>query len=198
MAVAELILKYVEALVWPLVTVGLVWILRGHIRAAFARMTRLETPAGAIEFASDARDTRNEAEELAASSGAEVPTGPTTEDEPSRFGVFQEAWDTADVSPIGALMTAWLLLESMTKRALDERNALPPPRRPGAVLSPIDIIDALARLGLSQRAISVFQDLRQLRNRATHGLEQVTPAAARDFVESARYVALQVYALPRP
>lgn len=65
MEIAELVLKYIEALVWPAVTVGLVWGLRSHIREAFTRMTRLETPAGAIEFETQARDVLTQAEEAA-------------------------------------------------------------------------------------------------------------------------------------
>lgn len=62
MKIAELVLKYIEALIWPFVTLILVWGLRAHIRAAFARMSRLETPAGAIEFAVEARDVLMQAE----------------------------------------------------------------------------------------------------------------------------------------
>ncbi|MEU5715638.1 hypothetical protein AB0G71_07565 [Streptomyces sp. NPDC020403] len=64
MEIAELVLKYVEALVWPLVTVALVYGLRAHIKDAFGRLTRLETPAGSLEFAVEARELRDEAAEL--------------------------------------------------------------------------------------------------------------------------------------
>ncbi|WP_260605366.1 hypothetical protein [Streptomyces sp. WAC01280] len=81
MEIAELVLKYLETLVWPAVTVGLVWSLRSHIGSAFGRMTRLETPAGAIEFAEEARAARLEAEQL-----REGPDGRsrTEEEDPSR------------------------------------------------------------------------------------------------------------------
>ncbi|AEM82683.1 hypothetical protein Strvi_2986 [Streptomyces violaceusniger Tu 4113] len=39
--------------------------LRVQLRAAFTRMTRVETPAGAIEFAAEARDVLNQAEDVA-------------------------------------------------------------------------------------------------------------------------------------
>ncbi|MGF0176703.1 hypothetical protein ACQF36_41495 [Streptomyces sp. Marseille-Q5077] len=199
MEVAELVLKYIEALAWPLVTVGLVWGLRNHIQGAFTRMTRLETPAGAIEFASDAHEVRTEAEELAAASESAGPTavGPE-EEQPSRFGIFQQAWDTADASPIGALLTAWLVLEEISDKALAERGGVP--QSVGGVHRPpipVRISARLTELGLSPGALAVFEDLRQLRNRAIHGFDVVTPKAARDFVESARYVALEVYALPK-
>ncbi|RNG21238.1 hypothetical protein [Streptomyces botrytidirepellens] len=84
MEIAELVLKYIEALVWPAVTVGLVWGLRNHIRDAFARMTRLETPAGAIEFETQARQVLSQAEEaaIADSPGPYAPGVPTQRPQP--------------------------------------------------------------------------------------------------------------------
>ncbi|WP_051707409.1 MULTISPECIES: hypothetical protein [unclassified Streptomyces] len=75
MEVAELVLKYVRVLVWPVVTLILVWSLRAQLRAALARMTRVETPAGAIEFATEAREVLNEAQG-AADAGAVTPPAP--------------------------------------------------------------------------------------------------------------------------
>ncbi|WP_436960403.1 hypothetical protein [Streptomyces sp. SudanB182_2057] len=69
MEIAELILKYVQALVWPLITLTLVYVLRAHLTAAFARMTRVETPAGSIEFAVEARDVLNQAESVGDGAG---------------------------------------------------------------------------------------------------------------------------------
>ncbi|MGR3937860.1 hypothetical protein [Streptomyces sp. BRA346] len=80
MEIAELVLKYIEALVWPAVTVGLVWGLRNHIRDAFGRMTRLETPAGAIEFETQARHVLSQAEEVAMAD----PPGPYTPGVPAQ------------------------------------------------------------------------------------------------------------------
>jgi hypothetical protein len=77
-AVAELVLKYIQALAWPLVTLGLAWVLRGQIRGAFARMTRLETPAGAIDFATEVRDVLVQADAavgVAGSGGPPLPVG---------------------------------------------------------------------------------------------------------------------------
>lgn len=66
MAIAELVLKYLDTLVWPVVTVVLVWMLRAQIRQAFGRLTRLETPAGTLEFEAEARAVRDEADDLRA------------------------------------------------------------------------------------------------------------------------------------
>ncbi|KIF75872.1 hypothetical protein QR77_22230 [Streptomyces sp. 150FB] len=73
MVIAELVLKYIQALAWPLVTLGLAWVLRGQIRGAFARMTRLETPAGAIDFAAEVREVLVQADAAAGVAGSGGP-----------------------------------------------------------------------------------------------------------------------------
>ncbi len=78
MAIAELVLKYLDTLVWPVVTVVLVWMLRAQIRQAFGRLTRLETPAGTLEFEAEARAVRDEADDLR----APVVEGPADEGVP--------------------------------------------------------------------------------------------------------------------
>ncbi|MBQ0864903.1 hypothetical protein [Streptomyces sp. RK75] len=84
MDVAELVLRYVEAVIWPLVTLTVAWCLRAYLREAFARMTRIETPAGAIEFETEARQLRQRAEELRQQPAA--PRGPA----PSPWSVPQQ------------------------------------------------------------------------------------------------------------
>lgn len=61
MEIAELVLKYVDTLVWPIATVALVWGLRHPIKRAMARLSRLETPAGTLEFSAEARELLDEA-----------------------------------------------------------------------------------------------------------------------------------------
>ncbi|GGY77203.1 hypothetical protein GCM10010342_76170 [Streptomyces anulatus] len=67
--IAELVLKFVQVLVWPAATVTLVLGLRAPISKAIGRLSRLETMAGTAEFAEEARDVRDEAEEITATQG---------------------------------------------------------------------------------------------------------------------------------
>ncbi len=60
-----MVLKYLRALAWPAVTFAAIWTLRAQLRAAVARMTRVETLAGSIEFAAEVRDVLNQAESAA-------------------------------------------------------------------------------------------------------------------------------------
>ncbi|MFD9422311.1 MULTISPECIES: hypothetical protein [unclassified Streptomyces] len=142
MEIAKLVLEYVKALVWPLVTITLVWGLRSHIHEAMRRMIRLDTVAGAIEFAEDARTVREQVEELADTRPA-LPPDSSTEPEQTHevdpdqgpdsrqrhelteplsatairdtradFGPFTSAMTLAGRSPASAVTEAWLFLRS--------------------------------------------------------------------------------------
>lgn len=63
--IAELVLKYLRTLAWPAVAFGAIWTLRTQLRAAVARVTRVETLAGSIEFAAEVREVLNQAESAA-------------------------------------------------------------------------------------------------------------------------------------
>ncbi|MGW2329169.1 hypothetical protein ACWC5C_25900 [Streptomyces sp. NPDC001700] len=261
MEIAELVLKYIEALVWPAVTVGLVWGLRSHIRDAFARMSRLETPAGAIEFETQARDVLNQAEAATiAPPPPATPTPPpypwpptpaTTGEAPPAYDAVQEGlgpspretptptpptaqpqpqpqpqpqgpqiptqqapppsvapWASppyatqadapepppwreqlteartmVDASPVGAVVMAWnALLDAMT-------DVLQLPERVTGHAAGQRILQTMTHADLPPDAVSVFNQLRTLRNRAVHGADIVTPAAARDFIDSCLHVA---------
>lgn len=295
---------------WPVVTLALVWCLRVQLRSAFSRMTRVETPAGAIEFAAEAREVLNQAESVAdvdplltppsqqraqqtqrgpessdVASDEEVPdqepvsvpgqrqrstTGnpnrawpppppptngwspppfpngwmprpepeeagttpgdshspesldeastrnppqagygwnplPTSPRSPALEGPsdgqgqapswrdeFRIARDMVDASPVGAVVTAWNALYAVCVDVLTALGHLSGPSRPA------DVGRALVSGGLSSSAAGVFARLRRLRNRAVHEAGDVTPGAARDFVDSCLTVAREVDAMRKP
>ncbi|MFD5027031.1 hypothetical protein [Streptomyces sp. NPDC058373] len=80
METAELVLKYVRALAWPFVALVLIWCLRRHLAGAVARLSRVDTPAGSLEFAHEAQVTQEVAAELdAEDAGLEVTDDVTEE-----------------------------------------------------------------------------------------------------------------------
>lgn len=219
MEIAELVLKYVQTLAWPMVTLAGVWVLRGQIRGAFTRVTRLETPVGAIEFSTDARDARQEAEELAALGDQEErqpqqreeephpEPEPAADDEqprpapppPPLYTDFRRARYMAEASPVGAVVTA--------SQALERRAAEVLERHPGALgrsfamrvgrppMLP-ELIQGLERAGLSESAVRVMHRLHILRNQAVHDEGTVTPVAALDFVDTCVIIARELDAMP--
>ncbi|MGG7608866.1 hypothetical protein ACQ5JZ_05440 [Streptomyces sp. ZG43] len=74
MEIAELVLKYIQALSWPIVILVLIWCLRRHLAGAIARLSRVDTPAGSMEFTYDAQATQEVAAELEAERGREGTT----------------------------------------------------------------------------------------------------------------------------
>ncbi|CAL9335217.1 hypothetical protein SUDANB108_00153 [Streptomyces sp. enrichment culture] len=94
--IAELVLKYVQALAWPAVTLTVLWFLRAHLRDTIQRMSRVETPVGAIEFAAAARDVLRQSETATDSSAvsAQPPPPPVrhrSTPSPPAFGAGAQA-----------------------------------------------------------------------------------------------------------
>ncbi|MER5806676.1 hypothetical protein ABT143_00530 [Streptomyces sp. NPDC002033] len=206
MEIAELVLKYVQALVWPSVTVGCVWVLRHQIAEALKRMSRVETPAGSIEFAAAARHALDEAEELTAATtqpeGVQpedgAPAGHSPEGtsgtivNPRRF---REARHMADASPVGAIVSAWNELERVAWALINQHPELmPEPVHRGMAPRVLDWRNMFQALGVSPEGLSLYRRLRELRNQAVHGklAADVGPAAARDFVESCLLLAREL------
>ncbi|MGW1108993.1 hypothetical protein [Streptomyces sp. NPDC002540] len=208
METAELVLEYVKTLVWPVVTVTLVWGLRAHIQYAFTRMTRLETPAGAIEFEADAREVRQNAEGLSTNSASDspaaqgsgesnpeqrIPQVPPPRDGNQGFDIYESARLTAHRSPALAVIRSWDFLQEDLTHALNQRRIPDPPD--GARWDPRDISwEHLHRLGLGSEAVAVYMSLKGLWDRAAHTLTLVTPEAAIDFIASCRDLSHQVNA----
>ncbi|MFC8495319.1 hypothetical protein ACFUJU_31920 [Streptomyces sp. NPDC057235] len=199
MDVAELVLKYVEALVWPSVVTALAWAFRRHLKRAFGRMTRLETPAGAIEFAEEAARTYEEV----GSSGAIQTSGEVTIGRSShivvghtqergtghareRDEVINQALELISTSPDSAVMIAWRAIETALRRVTPElsREHEGRPR-----FNARGSIDELRRRGLvSSDMANTMMDLHRLRSRVSHVQHSVLPDAALDYVASCELV----------
>ncbi|WP_158720969.1 hypothetical protein [Streptomyces sp. NRRL S-241] len=193
MDVAELVLKYIEALVWPAVVLVLAWSFRRHLKRAFGRMTRLETPAGAIEFAEDAARTYEEVEvsgtiqasvEGAVYGGTLMHSavGHTRE----RDAAINQALELIATSPDSAVMIAWRAVEMALRKATPQ---LPRDVQSPRVYNTSTTIMALRQHGLLAPHIAdTAMNLSRLRARVSHGQHTVLPEAAFDFVASCELV----------
>ncbi|MGW1151983.1 hypothetical protein ACWD45_11980 [Streptomyces rubiginosohelvolus] len=214
MEIAELVLKYVETLVWPIAVCGLVWRLRHSIKAAIARLSRLETPAGTMEFTEEARDIREDAEVIAVAgateSGGVTPVGDSPpasadtssrEEEASAHRVqterreqLDEIFDGADLLahqfPAGAVTTAWEAVESLRRRLARERG-IPsePTRRPDGRVTVTTPGGTLIKMGVADSTRAIYKRLWMLWRTAVRDPDSVGVKAARDFVRSCRTVA---------
>lgn len=91
MEIAELVLKYLQALAWPGVVLTLAVIFRHQLADVFKRVTRLETVAGSLEFAEQAMEAREDAQSLA--DGEPAPEAPAE---------AERAENTRSEAPAGA------------------------------------------------------------------------------------------------
>ncbi|WP_329219228.1 hypothetical protein [Streptomyces microflavus] len=226
MEIAELVLKYVEVLVWPVATVALVWGLRFPIKRAIARLSRLETPAGTLEFAEEARDVREDAEEIPMAASTEsdesaVALDPQPEGRPDsresdlreyfarqiraqlrgqQLDVFAKALDGASASPVGAVMTAWTTLEALCLGVMRELGIPTTSERTSdGKVRVFTMFGALRKLNVSEETTAIYQRLWTLQRVALRDPESVTVSAARDFVRSCRTVADAIQeAAPEP
>ncbi|MGW0465432.1 hypothetical protein ACWDX6_09200 [Streptomyces sp. NPDC003027] len=200
MEIAELVLKYVEALVWPLVVVVLAWSFRRHQKRAFDRMTRLETPAGAIEFAEEAARTYEEVEGSSSVQASEDATvyggtlmhsagGHTRE----RDEAINQALELIATSPDSAVMIAWRAVETALRKA-----ALQLPQEPESqrFFVATKAIRELTQRGLlSSHMANTMMNLSRLRARVSHGQHTVLPDAAFDYVASCELILGQLEAI---
>ncbi len=76
--IAELVLKYLQALAWPGIVLTPAVVFRRQLADVFKRVTRLETVAGSVEFAEQALEARENAQDLVdGDSPPEPPAEPT-------------------------------------------------------------------------------------------------------------------------
>ena len=198
--VAELVLKYVEALVWASVVLALAWSFRRHLKRAFDRMTRLETPAGAIEFAEEAARTYEEVEGpgTVQASGDVTTYGGTLMHSAvghtrERDEAINQALELIATSPDSAVMIAWRAVETALRKAALE---LPQERESRRRFVVTAAIGELTQRGLlSPHTANTMTNLYRLRARVSHGQHTVLPDAAFDYVASCELVLGQLEAI---
>ncbi|WP_405508812.1 hypothetical protein OG323_22625 [Streptomyces cyaneofuscatus] len=103
-------------------------------------------------------------------------------------GPFDEAMATVNASPRGAVVEAWLVLESRCRAVLNDHGLIVKERYP----NPMSTERGLKELGLPDDTLKIFRQLRELRNRAVHSGEAIGRPAAEDFVRSCRTVAREL------
>lgn len=201
MDVAELVLKYLQTVIWPVTTLGLVWFLRAHLREALGRLTRLETPLGAADFEVDARRLRERADEFASSEPEselepepvpepEAEPEPATTQEPSVPRLTARRWMSrlhdarlaAPASPVGAIAIAWNVVRSLADEVLPVALKGLPSQR----------ISEMQRAGVPPKTLELFAELGALRHRATYRDAQITAEAALEYVDASWSVCSQL------
>ncbi|MFI2782591.1 hypothetical protein [Streptomyces sp. ALB3] len=105
---------------------------------------------------------------------------------------FRKAMHTAAVAPRAAVIRAWEALETSFQEVMWARGIETEGQDAPFVGPTRRRLLAIEALGLSRDALDVYARLRKLRNRAVHTGEEVTVAAAEDFVRSCRTIAIEL------
>lgn len=170
MEIAELVLKFLQALVWPIVAVVAVVVFRRQLAGLFARITEASIFGATIKL--------EESAERAAAKSDDIPelSDPLARSEPvEKINSPQAA--------AGSMISAWAAVESVTARIGQALSLTGSSGR-----SPSRIVRELyARDLISAEAFSVAQDLQSVRNQLVHGgLDlELSISAAANFVEAA-------------
>jgi hypothetical protein len=176
--------RLVEAIAWPVTFLVLVFMLRKEIPQLAGSIRKFKFKDVELEFDQATRA-------VAAEIQREVPTGYENGPEIRLKGELEsEVRDRlralASVAPRAAILEAWLLVESAAAEAVQKRGLVP-----SSLTSPLSGRSSLFRIlktaGLLRpRQLAVYEQLRALRNEATHAPEvEFSEDAVSSYVDSA-------------
>jgi len=174
------VVEMVKALAWPVTALAAIVMLRRPIAVLIPLARKLKFKELEMEFGEQVKETKAEA-------AAELPPSTMKALPPGAQDTLNEL---ARVSPRSAITEAWRELE-LTVQAAAQRFPIPVPdttyRSPATTQSVRD----LARIGVVDPGkLSVYYNLRSLRNQAVHAPEfAVSTEAAMDYVQTTRQLA---------
>ncbi|SCC91909.1 conserved hypothetical protein [Thiomonas sp. X19] len=174
MDILTFVAKLIEFTAWPIATVALVAMLRSEIRSLLPHVKKLK--AGPLEA-----EFEREVKELEAMAKAQPQLIPSPEGlTPERHMLLQ----LVEVNPRSAVLEAWRGIEESAIRVVRNKALYVPERE---AHSPFAVIRALNKENiLSAEEVSLYHDLRTLRNQAAH-VEDFSPTAdaALSYIELA-------------
>lgn len=216
MEIAKLVLEYIKALLWPVVTVTLFIIFRGQISEILKRMTSLDVAGFAAAFEAQTKETLEESrasvppeqpeeqadEEAAAEEPADADSNPPepAHDEPTGprrlvfvpTGAFARIKREAETRPALAITSSWETMEQTLLSAIAQCGVTYDVRQHG--LPWMFIYKQLLAVQMDRSGLDTLRDLRDLRNAAQH-YGPVTSSAAVNFVESCLNFSLRAVAV---
>lgn len=154
MNLLSFIASVIGSVAWPLTAIAVVLLLRREVVALLPFLRKLKAGPVEAEFEVEVR-------ELKSAAAAALPVS-----EPKVLeGKARRLFQLAEISPRAAVLEAWQGVEFAARRAVLQHAGSPIPD----VSSPLRILRELTQLELvSSEDIALFQDLRGLRNQATH------------------------------
>ena len=163
--------EIIKALAWPLVTLAVALIFRMQLRLLLGRIKKGKVGPAEFEFEESVKALRDEAAELTDKEPPKLP--PTT-------------LKHLESNPRDAILAAWLEVEQSIRRLLEVKGFAT-----HATASPLRSIQKAQSLGIvDQIYIDLANELRHLRNRATHEIDfNPSPESVIDYVRLSRELA---------
>ncbi|NIL52712.1 hypothetical protein HBK87_19410 [Streptomyces sp. 2BBP-J2] len=184
MEIARLVLDYLKVLVWPFVVLLIAHRFAGEIRGLLRRIRNLSAAGVDAEF-SEVVEGAGAGAEAAARQTPPLEDGSRTDDQAPRPAgaahatVTSPLADMAFVSPEGAIMAAWRLVEAKLITMVPGYEV---PRQRGRLFAYMIRSDEIFPRDISR----ALHELRNVRNEVTHVTAEgrtVSPRSAADYVE---------------
>jgi hypothetical protein len=182
MDVLTFLSELIKAVAWPLTAVVLVVLLRKPIVELIPLLRRLKYKELELEFAQEVSELKAEAEAIAKEKGEEVPSIASTSSNLLNLVAF---------STRAAIMEAWLEVESTSVTVASSFWGQ----------SPNDTFRNMSKLGeyllqckvIDEKQLSVFNKLRQLRNKAANAQDlDLNENDAKSYVQLASDLAKHI------
>ncbi|AXY01286.1 hypothetical protein D1115_08955 [Vibrio alfacsensis] len=164
------VVKLVEALAWPIVTIWLAYIFRAEVRSLFGRVSALKYKELEASFEQELSKAESKAlkvipERSRVSSGYEIPVYPAPYDLK-----YEQLIRIADESSRAALLEAWVDVESSLYQAAEMQGI----DNAKHVVPRKVLVDLIETGKYAKTIYPLFEDLRKLRNEAAH-VQQFEP-----------------------
>ncbi len=172
------ITKIVEALAWPGTVIVVLFLIRRELPEIARNLRKLKIKGVELEFGEAAKAVASEAKDAVPPGDADVRLMGRPKVE-----LAERLNSIAELAPRAAIVEAWLQVEAaavavIQKKSSPNLKSLPGPMRLRDNLTKIDI--------LNPKQLTVFENLRILRNEAVHLAEaQFTKASVANYIEAA-------------
>ena len=158
----EIIVRLIEVLIWPITVFVLALMFKTELKKIFTRLSNLKYKDLELKFGQELENVEQKILEIKATSSKEISR--TIEAEIEDENIFTRLIKIAELSPRAAITAAWFELENAIITAA--RNNKIDVKRPTNINSLVH--ELKNKKYFDDSSVSVFEDLRRLRNEAAH------------------------------
>ena len=185
MEVGNLIARMLEALVWPVTVVVIIFLFRRQIANVIKSLSKVRYKDFEAEFSRDLQDAVSKAEKL------ELPSPQTLRQATESITLassYDRLFELATLSPRAAVTEAWLRVEASIDEVARAMAFIP-----GRGRNRVVIVELMQKGKLPKDTIYLYDDLRKMRNNAVHAMDfEISAEDAAHYVDLALGLAHRV------